>query len=104
MIGFSFALDWFREWGKFQDQLQSEEKQNNCNPTLLSTLNWKFLYINNNEFITSSSTELVTVDTYQPFWLAGLDDVNSTQNISSVEQFDTALICYEIKFTPQANL
>ena len=85
MIGFSFALDWFREWGKFPDQLQSEVKQNNCNSTLLSTLNWKFLYINNNEFITSSSTELVTVDIYQPFWLAGLDDVNSTQNISSVE-------------------
>ena len=85
MIGFSFALDWFKEWCKFPDQLQSEEKQNNCNPTLLSTLNWKFLYIDNNEFITSSSTELVTVDTYQPFWLARLDDVNSTQSISSVE-------------------
>ena len=85
MIGFSFALACFREWCKFPDKLQSEEKQNNCNPTLLSTLNWKFLYINNNEFITSSSTELVTVDIYQPFWLAGLDDVSSTQNISSVE-------------------
>ena len=44
VIGFSFASDWLRKWRQFFfDQSQGEVKQNQSNPWLLSTLNWKLL-------------------------------------------------------------
>ena len=42
-LGFSFKSDWLREWREFLEQSRNEVKQNQSNPGLFWTLNWKLL-------------------------------------------------------------
>ena len=41
----SFESDWMRRWRDFWDQSQCEIEQKQSNHELLSTLNWKQLYV-----------------------------------------------------------